>query len=164
MKNKLIVFALINTLLLTSCGTLSVYVKPGTNFSRNTTITVLGGEDKTGTKGQIEHLLLTKGFNIVSESTAKNAVKYKDSLKGTDTINNEYIAETYSIREINSVYALELNYTYYWDAFYYAYTRFSAKATDLNTGEIVLTASFSGDRPVNSVLNELLSKIDAQVN
>ncbi|HQO58791.1 MAG TPA: hypothetical protein PLT76_08750 [Candidatus Omnitrophota bacterium] len=154
---------LIAVLLLAGCGTLNVYVKPGTNFNRNTTITVIGGEDRSGTKGQIEHLLLSRGFNIVSESTARNAIKYRGSLKGTDVINNEYIAETYSIREINSVYALEMNYSYYWDVFYWAYTRFSAKVTDLNNGEVVLTAQFSGDRSVNSVLNELVNKIDAQV-
>lgn len=162
MKIK-IFFLLLPIITLAGCGTLSVYVKPGTNFNRNTTMTVIGGEDESGTKGQIEHLLLTRGFNIVSESTAKNAIKYKDSLKGTDIINNEYIAETYLIKEINSVYALELNYSYYWDVFYWAYRRFSAKVTDLNNGEIVLTAQFSGDRSVNSVIKELVNKIDAQI-
>ena len=99
----------------------------------------------------------------MSESNAKNAIKYRDSLKGTDIINNEYIAETYFVKEINSVYALELSYSYYFDMFYWSYTKFSAKVTDLNNGEIVLTAQFSGDRSVTSVLNELMDKINAQV-
>jgi len=48
--------------------------------------------------------------------------------------------------------------------FYWAYRNFSAKITDLNTGEIILTAQFSGDRSVDSVLNELMKKIDKQLN
>jgi len=108
---------------------------------------------------------LTRGFNIVSESNAKNAIKYRDSLKGTDIINNEYIAETYFVKEINSVYALELSYSHYYNRtwFYWSYTRFSAKVTNLSNGEIVLTALLSGDESVSSVLNELGDKINAQV-
>jgi len=150
-------------LLLSSCGTLNVHIKPGTTFTKSTTITVIGVEDNTGTKGQIEHLLLVEGFHIVSELTAKTAIKYKDKLKGSDDINTELSAEVYSIKELNSIYALEFHYTYYWEMFYWSYRRFSAKVTDLNTGEIVLTAHFSGDRSVNSVLNELVTRIDSQV-
>ena len=150
-------------LLLTSCGALNVYVKSGTTFTRRTTITVIGEEHASGTKGQIEHLLLVKGFNIVSESTAKTAIKYKEKITLSDQNNSELSAEVYSIKELNSIYALEIHYSSYYDAFYWGYDTFSAKITDLNTGEVVLTANFSGKRSVNSVLNELADKIDLQV-
>lgn len=163
MRPKIILIILFFSFLFISCGSVNVFVKPGTTFSKQTTITIIGGDDASNTKGELEFLLLSKGFNIVSESTAKTAVRYKDRIKGSDRFNNEFNAEVYSIKELNSIYAMETNYSYYYDVFYYAYRRFSARVTDLNTGEIVLTVSFSGDRSVSSVLEDLVNQIDALV-
>jgi len=158
---QLFLFLLI--FLITSCGSVNVFVKPGTTFTKQTTITIVGGDDGSNTKGQLEFLLLSKGFNIVSESTAKTAIRYKDKLKGNDRYNNEFNAEVYSIKELNSIYAMETNYTYYYDVFYYAYRNFTARIMDLNTGEIVLTVNFSGDRSISSVLDDLANQLAALV-
>jgi hypothetical protein len=164
MKNTKSIFVIIvMTVCLISCGTLNVKVKPGTKFSRNTTVTIAVDEDQSGTVGELNHLLFENGFNVVAYSTAKKAVKYKDEIKGSDPINNKFEAEIYSIKELNSIYALELDYTYYYDMFYYAYRSFSARVIDLNTGEIVMSANFRGDKSVGSVLEDFVNQLSQQV-
>lgn len=163
MNHKQLISLILLMFFITSCGTVNVFVKPGTSFSRQTTITIIGGDDRSNTKGQLEFLLLSRNFNIVSESTAKTAIRYKDKLKGSDRYNNEFNAEVYSIKELNSIYAMETNYTYYYDVFYYAYRNFTAKVTDLNAGEIILTVNFSGSRSVSSVLEDLADQLSALV-
>lgn len=150
--------------LINSCGSVDLFVKPGTSFNKQTTITVLGSDyDGSNTKGQLEFLLLSRGFNIVSESAAKTAIRYKDKLQGSDRFNNEFSAEVYSIKSLNSIYAMQTNYTSYYDMFFYAYRNFTAKIIDLNTGEIVLTVNFSGDRAVSSVLESLANQLSALI-
>jgi len=163
MKRNLITLLILPILLLTSCGTMSVFVKPGTTFSKNSSITIVAKDDLSGSVGELTHLLFSKGFNVISYSTAKTAVKYKDKIQGSDIVNNEFNAEVYSIQELNSIYALEINYTYYYDVFYYAYRSFSARVTDLNTGEIIMSANFRGDKSVRAVLSDLVNKMSLQI-
>lgn len=161
-RNILVIILI--TLIFTSCGTVKLSVKPGVKFSRNATLTIAKEDDRTGTVGELNHLLFEKGFNIISYSTAKKAVKYKDEIKGSDPVNNEFEAEIYSVKELNSIYALELNYTYYYDMFYYAYRSFSARVIDLNTGEIIMSANFRGDKSVRAVLKDFVEKLSQQIN
>ena len=58
------------------------------------------------------------------------------------------------------MYVLDINYSYYYDLFHNAYTNFSATITDLSTGEIIMTATFRGNKSVRSVLNELVQKMN----
>ena len=150
-------------ILLESCGTVDLFVKPGTSFNKQTTITIVGDDDGSNTKGQLEFLLLSKGFNIVSETSAKTAIRYKDRLKGSDRFNNEFNAEVYSIKELNSIYAMTTNYSYYYDMFFYAYRNFTAKVIDLNTGQLLLTVNSAGDRAVSSVLSSLADQLSALI-
>ena len=60
----------------------------------------------------------------------------------------------------NSIYVLDLDYTYYYDVFYFAYRNFSATITDMRTGEIIMTANFRGDKGCRAVLNELINKMN----
>lgn len=162
-KASNILVLILTTLFFTSCGTVKLSVKPGAKFSRNATLTIAAEDDKTGTVGELNHLLFEKGFNVIAYSTAKKAIKYKDEIKGSDPVNNEFEAELYSIRELNSIYALELNYTYYYDMFYYAYRSFSARVIDLNTGEIIMSANFRGDKSVRAVLKDFVNKLSQQI-
>lgn len=160
---KKTIYSLLFLTIMSSCGSVKLSVKPGTTFSRNATLTIAAQDDKSGTVGELNHLLFEKGFNVISYSTAKTAVKYKDKIEGSAPVNNEFEAEVYRIKELNSIYALELDYTYYYDAFYYAYRSFSARVVDLNSGEIVMSANFRGDRSVRSVLKDFTTQLAAQI-
>jgi len=161
MKNfTMLIFILF---IMTSCGVMQVTTKPGVTLSKNASITIVQAEDQTGTVGELNHLLFAKGFNVIAYSTVKKAMKYKEANNGDNLINNTTDAELYSVQELNSIYALELDYTYYYDMLYWAYTNFSARIIDLNTGEVVLSAYFRGDRAAHSVLSELANKISDQV-
>lgn len=125
-------------------------------------MTLVGTDsDVTGTYGELNYLLSSKGFNVVSYSTAKNAIRYKNQIQGTNIVNKSIDAEVYSIKELNSIYALEIDYTYYYD-FTIMYRNFSAKVTDLNTSEIVMSANFRGNRSVQSVLKEFVNQLAAK--
>jgi len=162
-KASTILVIILTILFFTSCGTVKLSVKPGANFSRNATLTIAEEDDLTGTVGELNHLLFEKGFNVIAYSTAKKAIKYKDEIKGSDPVNNEFEAELYSIKELNSIYALELNYIYYYDVFYYAYRSFSARVIDLNTGEIIMSANFRGDKSVRAVLKDFVNQLSQQI-
>ncbi len=162
-KSRTILVIILTALIFTSCGTVKLSVKPGATFSRNATLTIAEEDDITGTVGELNHLLFEKGFNVIAYSTAKKALKYKDKIKGSDPVNNEFEAEIYSIKELNSIYALELNYTYYYDVFYYAYRSFSARVIDLNTGQIIMSANFRGDKSVRAVLKDFVNQLSQQI-
>lgn len=163
-KASTILVIILTILFFTSCGTVKLSVKPGAKFSRNATLTIAQEDDLTGTVGELNHLLFEKGFNVIAYSTAKKAIKYKDKIKGSYPVNNEFEAELYSIKELNSIYALELDYTYYYDVFFgYYYRSFSARVIDLNTGEIIMSANFRGDKSVSAVLRDFVNQLSQQI-
>jgi hypothetical protein len=77
--------------------------------------------------------------------------------------NGSYHGEITNTTTFNSVYVMDINYSYYYDVFYWAYTSFSATITDLKTGEIIMTANFRGDKSVRSVLSELVQKMNVVI-
>lgn len=163
---KFIIKSLIVILLLlalSSCGAVRLSVKDNAKFTKNTTVTVAANDDQSGSVGELNQLLFEYGFNVVSYSTAKKAIQYKDEIKGSDPNNSRFEAEIYSVRELNSVYAIELDYTYYYDVFYYSYRSFSARVIDLNTGQIVASANFRGDRSVSGVLEDFAEQLAARI-
>ena len=87
------------------------------------------------------------------------AAKKSLNLDSNYDIHN-FHSEITNTTTFNSMYVLDINYSYYYDLFYYAYTNFSATITDLSTGEIIMTANFRGDKSVRSVLNELVQKMN----
>ncbi|WP_138430912.1 hypothetical protein [Fodinibius saliphilus] len=161
MRQSIIYLSLI--LFLSSCGSVSLTTKPGVEISRDATLTIAANEDQTGTVGQLNHLLLEKGFNIMSYSTAKKAIKKKHEISGSgSTVKVD--SESYSVSQLNSVYALELNYRWSYDALSgYRYLNFSARIIDLNTKELVMSASFRGDRSVQRVLETFTTKLSQEI-
>lgn len=86
-----------------------------------------------------------------------NAAKKSLNLDSNYDIHN-FHSEITNTTTFNPMYVLDIDYSYYYDLFFYAYTNFSATITDLNSGEIIMTANFRGDKSVRSVLNELVQK------
>lgn len=157
-KNK--IFTLLSilsiSLLLSSCGSMRVYVNHDSTYSRKNPITInQASDDSSGTLGELQFLLQSNGYKIMSYGAAKKALNLdSQSQEGS------YHGEITSTVTFNSVYVMDLNYSYYYDVFYWAYTTFSATISDLQTGEIIMTANFRGDKSVRAVLNELVQKMN----
>ncbi|MDR2407429.1 MAG: hypothetical protein LBE13_04870, partial [Bacteroidales bacterium] len=154
MKKIKLIFALAGlSLLLLSCGTMRVYVNPDATYSRKTPITIINNrhaDNGTGTLGELQFLLQSNGYKLISYSTAKKALNLD-----TESRDDAFHGEITNSTTFNAAYVLDLNYSYYYDVFYWAYTNFSATITDLRTGEIIMTANFRGNKSVRLVLNEL---------
>lgn len=141
--------------LLYSCGTMQVYVNNDATYSRKNPITITNSSDETGALGQLQYLLQSNGYRLMSMSAAKKALNL-DMTKNNNSSHSEITHTT----TVNSVYVLEMHYTYFYDIFYYGFYSFSATITDLVTGEIIMTSNFRGEKSVNAVLNEFVREMN----
>lgn len=144
-------------LLLTSCGSMKVYVNNDSTYSRKNPITIVAPQDESGTVGELQFLLQSNGYKLMSYSAAKKAINL-DTEYGDNTTHKELTNTT----SFNSAYVLELNYNFHWDL-RYVYTTFSATITDLRSSEIIMTANFRGDKGCRAVLEELVKKMNAVI-
>lgn len=159
MKSLNIILAVLaSAILMSSCGTMQVYVNQESTYSRSNPITITNSSDESGALGQLQFLLQSNGYKLMSMSAAKKALNLDTVENG-----NQFHAEITNTTSVRSVYVLEMHYTYYWDMFYYAFTSFSATITDLESGEIIMTSNFRGDKSVNAVLNEFVTKMNAVI-
>lgn len=154
MKAKFLL--LFSTLLLLSCGSVHVFVNEEHTYSRKNPITInLSSDDASGTLGELQYLLKSNGYKLMSYGSAKKALNL-DSQYNNSSTHNEI---TYT-KEFNSIYLMDIDYSYYDDLFYFAYTNFSATITDLRTGEIIMTANFRGDKSCRAVLQEFVDNLN----
>lgn len=145
---------------MSSCGTVKIYSNPESEFNKKTPITInLESDDKSGTLGELQFLLKSKGYNVLSYNSAKKYLSL-DVNKEKENIHGVIVGN----KEFKSLYILNVDYTYYWDVFYYSYTSFSATITDLVSGEIIMTANFRGDRNCGAVLNEFVEKMNLRIS
>jgi hypothetical protein len=145
--------------LLLSCGSMRVYVNQDTIYSRKNPITInQSSDDNSGTLGELQFLLQSNGYKLMSYGAAKKAFNLD-----SQTQSGSYHGEITNTTTFNSIYVMDLNYSYYYDLLYWAYTSFSATITDLKSGEIIMTANFRGDKSVRAVLNELVKKMNAVI-
>ena len=145
---------------------LNVVVKPGTSFSTVDTITIMNQldlEDAAGIEGILTNLLMGEGFHVISGSTARTVYKYVQGSPDTEGAAHEMNAELYRVVELNSVYVLEFSGKVYLDFLrlprHYDFTNFSATITDITTGEIVVSANFTGNSPVEAVCRDFVNRM-----
>ena len=152
MKKILPIIALL--FILTSCGSTKVYVNQDSTYSNKNPITIVAPQDESGTMGELQFLLQSNGYKLMSYSAAKKALNLDTEYKDDST--HKELTNTTSF---NSAYVLELHYNYEWEL-RYVYTTFSATITDLRSGEIVMTANFRGEKSCRSVLESLVKKMN----
>ncbi len=156
---KNIFILIILSFVFTACGTMKVYVNPNSSYSKKNPITInQANDDKSGTLGELQYLLQSNGYKLMSYAAAKKSFNLD-----TDVQNNSIRSEITNNTTFKSIYVLNLDYSYYWDMFYFSYTNFSATITDLESGEIVMTANFRGDRSCSSVLEEFVKKMSTVI-
>lgn len=81
-KSISLVFACALFFGLTSCGTMKVFIAPNSDFTKSTPITIDRlKDDASGTLGELQYLLQTNGYKVMSFLTAKktyNLDSYSD--------------------------------------------------------------------------------------
>ena len=160
MKLPIKITAIICGLLCISCGSVNLKrIDKSLSFNKKTTFVVNSRKhDKTNTQKELSHLLLKKGFNVVSSESGKKAVEFKGDLNKIAKLNGTEILEIYSIKDMNSVYLIDVNYLCD-DIFYDSYQQFNVLITDLNTNKEVMYARFYGDKSTQAVLKDLVEKL-----
>lgn len=156
---KKLIILLTATILLSSCGALNVVVNNDTAYKRSTPITILDNEDDaSGTLGELQFLLKSNGYKLMSYTAAKKAFTVDAEVQS-----NSAHAEFTNTTTLNSCYVLEYDYAYTWDVGGYYYASFYATITDLVSGEMIMSANFRGYKPVRAVLNELINKMNSVI-
>ena len=161
MTDRRTAILLLAATLLPACGTVSVATKPGTQVSRGAKITIVAPRfDPQNVTGQLEHLLLSQGFDLASEAVARDRIdtNIRQDFVGSSTV---VAASTSKTTRLPSLLALRFSYNAYLDVFYWSFTRFNGTLIDLETGAVLASTSFSGDRSVTSVLEEIAAQLGA---
>ena len=165
----------LSLLYLASCSTtapvveapeINLVVKPGVAIPTGASITVIDkliGPDVTGAGGLITSRLMMHGFQVISGAAAREAVRTSEQISYPDSTVTEVRSEVYGVMELSSQYVLEFGGRYYLDWVrlprHYDFTSFTASLIDLDTGEVVASASFVGNRPVEEVCTEFVDRL-----
>jgi hypothetical protein len=134
---NIITRAVLTTLLFSSCSGITLRtIDHSVQFNKKTTFVIRNKEDGTGTVKEFNSILIKEGFNTTSIQNATNAIKNRTPLKESDI--NKDLEKAFNIKDINSVYAINIGGYYFKNLYYYSYGDFQYSITDLNTGQIVM--------------------------
>lgn len=168
MIRRMIIFLTIalSIFVFTSCaGPVRVSVRPDTHFTTKSTITVVSsGQDPMGVQGRLENLLMSHGFEVVSEAVARDRLQYEDVGKSDSLGNSALSASVQRIKEIKAEYILKYSYSCRADfPSGTVFSSFNASVVDLASGRIVATADFSqgefGGKTITGVLEAFVHKL-----
>lgn len=148
----------------TSCGSVQVLKTGGQTF-KSRTITIRGIDDTSGTLGQLTYLLYERHFKILSYATVKGDVQLHETTSLRDTATVDRDAQICVSQKYQSYYILELDYAYAWNCLShgYRYNSFSARLVNMQSGKVVMSAFFRGNRSVKHVLKEFANKLDDEL-
>lgn len=160
---KLYIGVLTLFVLTTACSP-TISVTKTEKFDPSASITIISkGDDDLGVQAKLEHLFLTHGFDIISESTAREKVKFQQELRSSsNSVTNE--GEIESAKEISSVYALTFQYTSRIDIpAGRVFTSFNASVVKMIDGRLVASSGFSQGqwtgKKIDKVLESFVSKL-----
>jgi hypothetical protein len=164
MKTMRIIVVLLIFLFLGCTNTVHVSSKGDTIYPPHCTIAVsCDSDDFLSIQQQAEYLLVSKGFNVVSERVAR----IKDNIQNRKYTIVESEQGTFPKRskEMRSIYILHFSYEYYTVKSYKAYSikKFSVSLVDLKNGDVVASADFSqgsfGAKTILSVIVDFVNKL-----
>jgi hypothetical protein len=145
--------------LMIACGTVSVVSKPNQKISRAAKITVLTpAHDPQNISGQLEHLLLEQGFEVTSEIVGRSELEYKEA-EASDPGSRMTAGSISQVHRLPASLVLRFSYNAYYDVFYWSFIQFNGTVVDLESGAVVASVKFSGDRSVDSVLTEFVNQL-----
>ncbi len=118
------------------------------SFNINDTVTVIC---KTGDplvlSGELEHLLLARGYDVVSQEVAVRKAKSDIDMNYNNSRAQGGI-ESYNATELGSIYALTFSYSYVWDGIFRdpKITKLYGSLIDLRTGKVVKSLKINRSR------------------
>ncbi len=152
-------FLVCSVLAISGCGTVSVTSSPDQKISRNARITVVTpASDPQNIAGELEHLLLSQGLAVTSEAVGRSQIEFSESEDVTSSTRTSSGAVG-SVTRLPTELILRFSYNAYFDVFYWSFTRFNGTIVDLETGAVIASVSFTGDRSVASVLEDFAQQI-----
>ena len=82
-------------ILLWSCSSqIEIYSQPNTKIDKDKAIIIFGQDTgRLGVNSKIEHMLLSKGLNILSVHSVKDVTKLEDRIVGDNEFNNQYMGD-----------------------------------------------------------------------
>lgn len=151
-------------LLIGCAGTSTVTKRASANLVPASTITVVSrGVDSHNVQGQIEDILFRKGYNVVSETVARDQLKVKSDVviePGHGTVDTSVS----HVKEVRSVYLFSFSYATRPDFPQgEVFTSFTGSIIDLRTGQLVASLRFSqgafGSKSMTSALERMLKDL-----
>ncbi len=132
---KLIKLILI-TLMFSSCSKITYKtLDHSISLNKETTFCIANDEDKFGTIRDLKQIFEDEGFHIVPFENASKAMKNKKT--NGNTLLNKDIERAFNIKNIDSVFAIILNYNNVNDIIGTNYKNFRYSIVNLNTGKTV---------------------------
>ena len=168
MAFKKMIFALTISVIViccSSCGTtMKVAVNPNSSFSRNNPITIIDeskDSEETGALGELEYLLQSNGYNLMSMDAAKKAMNI-DETEDLNENHSEKHKELTHTTTYKSIYVLKMQYNWTIAGFNYniLILNLSVTITDLATGELVMTSHFRGNKKTQIVFKKLVQEMN----
>ena len=134
------------------------------NFSTSNTITVMCKTyDPLNIQGELEHLLLAKGYDVVSEDVAVRKAKSDIDMNYNNNRAQGGI-ESYNTTELRSVYALTFSYSDVWNGLLFGnqVKKLYGSLIDLRTGKVVKSLKIdrkSSYKSDSAFLEELVNRM-----
>jgi len=150
-------------LLVAGCAPVTFASRSEDSYSRRSTVCVRAGEDPLNLAGQLEHLLLSRGFDVVSESVARERVRFAAESSSTASSSR---AEGYleRVTEVPSVYVLNVEYRYADFGFSgIALLSFSASLVNLSDGRLYASVEYSPQPMMAQTPSRVLPRVAEQL-
>lgn len=156
MGKRLICIGLFSLIfILNSCGSMKIKAEKDFYFNKTTTLALKDDDKPTEAIKEFKYLLAQGGFNIVSVSNAAKAINFPNEI--LQTKNNTQIVEIYSIKDLKSVYVIQIAEDYFHNPNYFGI--FNARVMDVKTNTVVITARLDGGVSAKKALKKFADEL-----
>lgn len=149
-------------------GPIRIVVRPGSNFTFTSSVTVIHFESDTeNVHGRLESLLMSNGFNVISSVVSSTRIEYEETVEGSQG-KTKTEGSIGAVTKLKADYALR--YSYGTRADFPAgrvFTSFIATVVQIKSGTIVASADFTqgafSGRTIDSVLRDFIKRLAQEI-
>ncbi len=154
-----------------------VVVRPGSHFSKTSTITLSASADNAIFKPELEKELIRRGFNVISDTVAQIISEEKrgseaksgsastadtDSAKSAAKIEGAEVIEKRTSTHMKSDYIGKIEYLY--RPSHHVVSRVNFSIIDLKTGTVVVSLGIDKGRDNREIASEIAKMLDESLN